>query len=100
MTSWSPSTALATPPGRSTAGAGQRRTAGAALDNLRDLGGPVQVSRLAGRPTTSEAAGALAALAAGKSARVVNFLTFNPYFEWERDVEISFQARHSRSPRT
>jgi len=38
---------------------------------------------------------AIAALAAGKGARVVNFLTFNPYFEWERDVEISFQARHS-----
>jgi hypothetical protein len=26
---------------------------------------------------------------------VVNFLTFNPYFEWERDIEIGFQARHS-----
>ncbi len=25
---------------------------------------------------------------------MVNFLTFNPYFEWERDIEISFQARH------
>jgi hypothetical protein len=37
----------------------------------------------------------IAALAASTGARVVNFLTFNPYFEWERDVEISFQARHS-----
>ena len=25
---------------------------------------------------------------------MANFLTFNPYFEWERDIEISFQARH------
>lgn len=37
---------------------------------------------------------AIATLAADKGARVVNFLTFNPYFEWERNIEIEFQARH------
>jgi hypothetical protein len=26
---------------------------------------------------------------------VVNFLTFKPYFEWEADPQIPFQARHS-----
>ena len=30
---------------------------------------------------------AIAALAGSKGARVVNFLTFNPYFEWERDID-------------
>ena len=39
----------------------------------------------------------IAALAVGKGARVVNFLTFNPYFEWERDIEIGFQVRHSEA---
>jgi hypothetical protein len=39
---------------------------------------------------------AIAALAADTGARVVNFLTFNPYFEWKHDTEISFQARHSK----
>jgi hypothetical protein len=38
---------------------------------------------------------AIARLAGEKGARVVNFLTFNPYFEWARDIEIDFQARHS-----
>jgi hypothetical protein len=38
---------------------------------------------------------AIASLAASTGARVVNFLTFNPYFEWERNIEIGFQARHS-----
>jgi hypothetical protein len=38
---------------------------------------------------------AIASLAGEKGARVVNFLTFNPYFEWTADPEISFQARHS-----
>jgi hypothetical protein len=36
---------------------------------------------------------AIAQLAGEKGAQVVNFLTFNPYFEWSRDVEIKFQAQ-------
>jgi pyruvate-formate lyase-activating enzyme len=40
---------------------------------------------------------AIAALAAAKGARVVNFLTFNPYFEWQRGAEIGFQVRHSEA---
>ncbi len=37
----------------------------------------------------------VARLAAANGARVVNFLAFNPYFEWEADPHIPFQARHS-----
>jgi MoaA/NifB/PqqE/SkfB family radical SAM enzyme len=64
------------------------------LDNLRALRIPFRfnVTMIRDNLTQLEA---IAALAAGKGARVVNFLTFNPYFEWERDTEISFQARHS-----
>jgi hypothetical protein len=40
----------------------------------------------------------IASLAAATGARVVNFLTFNPYFEWRQDASISFQARHSARP--
>jgi MoaA/NifB/PqqE/SkfB family radical SAM enzyme len=65
-----------------------------ALANLRALGVPFRfnVTMIRDNVTQLEA---IAALAADKGARVVNFLTFNPYFEWERDIEISFQARHS-----
>jgi MoaA/NifB/PqqE/SkfB family radical SAM enzyme/GT2 family glycosyltransferase len=65
-----------------------------ALDNLRALGVPFRFNVTMIRDNLTELE-AIAALAASKGARVVNFLTFNPYFEWERDVEISFQARHS-----
>ncbi len=40
---------------------------------------------------------AIAGLAGEKGARVVNFLTFNPYFEWSRNAEVDFQARHSEA---
>lgn len=65
-----------------------------ALDNLRALGIPFRfnVTMIRDNLTQLET---VAALAADKGARVVNFLTFNPYFEWERDIEIGFQARHS-----
>ncbi len=64
------------------------------LDNLRELGIPFRfnVTMIRDNLTQLEA---IAALAGDKGARVVNFLTFNPYFEWERDIEIGFQARHS-----
>jgi MoaA/NifB/PqqE/SkfB family radical SAM enzyme len=64
-----------------------------ALDNLRELGIPFRFNVTMIRDNLTEL-DAIAALAAEKGARVVNFLTFNPYFEWERDIEISFQARH------
>jgi MoaA/NifB/PqqE/SkfB family radical SAM enzyme len=65
-----------------------------ALDNLGVLGVPFRfnVTMIRDNLTQLEA---IAALAADKGARVVNFLTFNPYFEWERDIDIAFQARHS-----
>jgi MoaA/NifB/PqqE/SkfB family radical SAM enzyme len=65
-----------------------------ALDNLRALGIPFRFNVTMIRDNLTELE-SVAALAADKGARVVNFLTFNPYFEWERDIEISFQARHS-----
>jgi len=65
-----------------------------ALDNLRALGVPFRFNVTMIRDNLTELE-AIAALAASKGARVVNFLTFNPYFVWERDIEISFQARHS-----
>lgn len=37
----------------------------------------------------------IARLAREYGARVVNFLTFNPYFEWSHKPEIEFQAQHS-----
>lgn len=65
-----------------------------ALDNLREMGIPFRFNVTTIRDNLTELE-AIAALAADKGARVVNFLTFNPYFEWERDIEISFQARHT-----
>jgi MoaA/NifB/PqqE/SkfB family radical SAM enzyme len=65
-----------------------------ALDNLRRLGIPFRfnVTMIRDNLTQLEA---IARLAGEKGARVVNFLTFNPYFEWTRDIDIDFQARHS-----
>jgi len=66
-----------------------------ALDNLCVLGIPFRfnVTMIRDNLTQLEA---IAGLAAEKGALVVNFLTFNPYFEWERDIDIAFQARHSQ----
>ena len=52
-----------------------------ALDNLRRLGIPFRfnVTMIRDNLTQLEA---IARLAGEKGARVVNFLTFNPYFEW------------------
>jgi MoaA/NifB/PqqE/SkfB family radical SAM enzyme len=65
-----------------------------ALDNLRALGVPFRFNVTMIRDNLAELE-AIAGLASEKGARVVNFLTFNPYFEWERDIEVGFQARHS-----
>lgn len=65
-----------------------------ALDNLRALGIPFRFNVTMIRDNLAQLE-AIAQLAGEKGARVVNFLTFNPYFEWGRDFEIEFQARHS-----
>jgi sulfatase maturation enzyme AslB (radical SAM superfamily) len=66
----------------------------AALDNLNALGVPFRFNVTMIRDNLDELP-AIADLAAAKGARVVNFLTFNPYFEWANQPEIAFQARHS-----
>jgi MoaA/NifB/PqqE/SkfB family radical SAM enzyme len=66
----------------------------AALDNLRELEIPFRFNVTMIRDNLTELE-AIAALAGEKGARVVNFLTFNPYFEWANQPEIEFQARHS-----
>lgn len=65
-----------------------------ALDNLRTLGIPFRFNCTLVRDNLQELE-AIAELAVEKGACVVNFLTFNPYFEWSADEEIKFQARHS-----
>ncbi|WP_422773370.1 radical SAM protein [Plantactinospora sp. WMMC1484] len=66
----------------------------AALDNLNTLGVPFRFNVTMIRDNLTELE-AIADLAGEKGARVVNFLTFNPYFEWTAQPEIEFQARHS-----
>lgn len=65
-----------------------------ALENFRALGIPFRfnVTMIRDNLTQLEA---IAELAGEMGARVVNFLTFNPYFEWSKATEIDFQARHS-----
>ena len=66
----------------------------AALDNLRALGIPFRFNVTMIRDNLAELV-AIADLAGASGARVVNFLTFNPYFEWATQPQIPFQARHS-----
>jgi sulfatase maturation enzyme AslB (radical SAM superfamily) len=71
----------------------------AALENLRSLGLPVRFNVTVVRKNLAELE-AIAQLAVEIGARVVNFLTFNPYFEWRDEPGIPFQVRHSEaSPR-
>lgn len=65
-----------------------------ALDNMRRLAIPFRFNVTMIRDNIAQLP-AIAELAAVTGARVVNFLTFNPYFEWAADPEIEFQARHS-----
>lgn len=65
-----------------------------ALDNLRALGIPFRFNCTLIHDNLPQLE-AIAELAGEKGARVVNFLTFNPYFEWSGEAEIEFQARHS-----
>jgi pyruvate-formate lyase-activating enzyme len=70
----------------------ERQLAG--LANLRALGIPFRFNVTMVRDNLTELE-AIARLAGSQGATVVNFLTFNPYFEWAQDGEIEFQARHS-----
>ncbi len=66
----------------------------AALENLRTLEVPFRFNVTMIRDNLTELT-AIADLAGETGARVVNFLTFNPYFEWAQQPEIAFQARYS-----
>lgn len=68
----------------------------AALENLNELGVPIRFNVTVVSKNVAELP-AIAQLAIKKSARVVNFLTFNPYFEWRSDPEIPFQIKHSQA---
>jgi sulfatase maturation enzyme AslB (radical SAM superfamily) len=67
-----------------------------ALDNLRVLGIPFRFNVTVIRDNLTHLE-AIAGLAGETGALVVNFLTFNPYFEWARAPEIDFQPRHSEA---
>jgi MoaA/NifB/PqqE/SkfB family radical SAM enzyme len=66
----------------------------AAMDNLRDLGVPLRFNVTMVRDNIEQLVD-IAELAGTVGARVVNFLTFNPYFEWAAQPQIPFQAKHS-----
>jgi GT2 family glycosyltransferase/pyruvate-formate lyase-activating enzyme len=66
----------------------------AALDILAGLGIPFRFNVTMIRDNLTELE-AVARLAATAGARVVNFLAFNPYFEWQASPQIPFQARHA-----
>jgi MoaA/NifB/PqqE/SkfB family radical SAM enzyme len=65
-----------------------------ALANLRELGVPVRFNVTVVQKNVGELV-EIAELACRSGARVVNFLTFNPYFEWRAEADIPFQVRHS-----
>lgn len=67
-----------------------------ALENLRELAVPVRFNVTVVRKNLDELVD-IAALAVETGSRVVNFLTFNPYFEWRDEPEIPFQVRHSEA---
>jgi len=67
-----------------------------ALDNLRALGIPFRFNVTVIRDNLTQLE-AIAELAGETGCRVVNFLTFNPYFEWARSPEIDFQSRHAEA---
>jgi len=66
----------------------------AAMANLRSVGIPFRFNVTLIRDNLDQLE-LIADLAADQGARVVNFLTFNPYFEWSAQPDIPFQARHS-----
>ena len=75
-------------------GSGNYERQRTALDNLRRVGIPFRFNVTMVRDNLAQLAD-IAQLAGDTGATVVNFLTFNPYFEWAENPEIEFQARHS-----
>jgi MoaA/NifB/PqqE/SkfB family radical SAM enzyme len=67
-----------------------------ALDNLRLLGIPFRINITIIRDNLAQLE-AITELVGSKGARVVNFITFNPYFEWLNNIDIDFQVRHSEA---
>jgi MoaA/NifB/PqqE/SkfB family radical SAM enzyme len=64
------------------------------LRNLRDAGIPFRFNCTVIKDNLKHLS-SVANLAVSEGARVLNFLTFNPYFEWSEMADIPFQARHS-----
>ncbi|GAA3623212.1 hypothetical protein GCM10022419_131110 [Nonomuraea rosea] len=65
------------------------------LDNLRSLGVPFRFNTTVVRDTLAELP-VVAELAVQTGARAVNFLTFNPHFEWGGEAP-PFQVQHSEA---
>lgn len=65
-----------------------------AIDNLNSLGVPVRFNCILIRDNLCDLS-AVVELAKSRGVKVINFLTFNPYFEWRAAPEIPFQAKHS-----
>ena len=66
------------------------------LENLRELGIPFRFNTTVVRDNVAELSD-IAELAVETGARVVNFLTFNPYFEWGEGEAPGFQVQHSEA---
>lgn len=67
-----------------------------AIDNLNSIGIPFRINCIIIRNNLTHLQ-QVAELAVQKKARVLNFLTFNPYFEWNDSKSIEFFIRHSEA---
>jgi MoaA/NifB/PqqE/SkfB family radical SAM enzyme len=65
-----------------------------ALENLRAASIPIRFN-VTMIQENREQLPDIAALCADYGGTVINFLTFNPYFEWSNRVDLPFQAQHS-----
>ncbi|MBL7076638.1 MAG: radical SAM protein [Kiritimatiellae bacterium] len=65
-----------------------------AVGNLNRLGIPWRVNCTLNRHILSQLED-IAKYAAENGARVINFISFNPFYEWEEKGGADFQARHS-----
>jgi organic radical activating enzyme len=65
-----------------------------ALDNLSALNIPFRFNCVLIKDNMNQLDD-IVDIAAKKGASVINFLTYNPYFEWSKNIEISFQLKHS-----
>ncbi len=64
------------------------------LENLRNADIPFRINVTLIKYNKAQLPG-IADTAVHVGASVVNFITFNPYFEWKQQLDIPFQARHS-----